>query len=271
MASSLHCWRFTMAAASRRCTREGVRLVNVSLLSTASRRFSLASCSKLPLSSLRTRLAVPALLAEFRVLNLSQFMRCHSTPAGNGPSDKSPDKAEPAKSPGENATPQEGPDGKSKTGTGQAASDASSAQPKSGEAGAGQAAPEVSTSSTQPPSGGAASNASAPGEASSDDMIHVGKGEKAPGGLTVHDDESEENLPPLAFEPGAAGVAQKGISAVIIAFGAVAFGACAWGISEALFPSASSTQASWARVRSPLRSYMQSVLAHFLPRASDDG
>ena len=59
-------------------------------------------------------------------------------------------------------------------------------------------------------------------------------------GLVMDDDE--ENLPPLQFEPGVAGAAQKGVSAIVIAFGAVAFGACAWGISGALFPSATSTQ-----------------------------
>ena len=59
-------------------------------------------------------------------------------------------------------------------------------------------------------------------------------------GLVLEDDE--ENLPPLQFEPGVAGAAQKGVSAIVIAFGAVAFGACAWGISAALFPSATSTQ-----------------------------
>ena len=58
-------------------------------------------------------------------------------------------------------------------------------------------------------------------------------------GLALDDDD--ENLPPLAFEPGVAGAAQKGVSAVVIVFGAIAFGACAWGISTALFPSATST------------------------------
>mmetsp|Transcript_36597 Transcript_36597/g.60618 ORF Transcript_36597/g.60618 Transcript_36597/m.60618 type:complete len:274 (+) Transcript_36597:85-906(+) len=63
--------------------------------------------------------------------------------------------------------------------------------------------------------------------------------ERAPGGLAL---QEEDNLPPLAFEPGVVGAAQKGISAVVIAFGAAAFGAIAWGMSQALFPSASSTQ-----------------------------
>ena len=58
-------------------------------------------------------------------------------------------------------------------------------------------------------------------------------------GLALEDDEKD--LPPLAFEPGVAGAAQKGVSAIVIVFGAAAFGACAWGISTALFPSASST------------------------------
>ena len=39
-----------------------------------------------------------------------------------------------------------------------------------------------------------------------------------------------------------AGAAQKGVSAVVIAFGAAAFGACAYGAYLALFPSAGSTQ-----------------------------
>lgn len=57
------------------------------------------------------------------------------------------------------------------------------------------------------------------------------------GGLVLKPEE-EENLPPLAFEPGVAGAAQKGVSAIVIAFGAAALGACAWGASQALFPSA---------------------------------
>ena len=52
----------------------------------------------------------------------------------------------------------------------------------------------------------------------------------------------DENLPPLEWEPGVAGAAQKGVSAVVIAFGAAAFGACAYGAYLALFPSAGSTQ-----------------------------
>ena len=43
--------------------------------------------------------------------------------------------------------------------------------------------------------------------------------ERAPGGLAVYN-EDEENLPPLKFEPGVVGAAQKGVSAVVIAFGA---------------------------------------------------
>lgn len=58
-------------------------------------------------------------------------------------------------------------------------------------------------------------------------------------GLALDDDDA--NLPPLAFEPGVAGAAQKGVSAIVIVFGAAAFGACAWGIGSALFPSATST------------------------------
>ena len=58
--------------------------------------------------------------------------------------------------------------------------------------------------------------------------------------LTLQDHEGD-NLPPLAFEPGIAGAAQKGVSAIVIVFGAAAFGACAYGISLALFPSATST------------------------------
>ena len=68
-----------------------------------------------------------------------------------------------------------------------------------------------------------------------------GGAEGGAGQLTLQEHEGE-NLPPLQFEPGVAGAAQKGVSAVVIAFGAVAFGACTWGISLALFPSASSTQ-----------------------------
>lgn len=62
--------------------------------------------------------------------------------------------------------------------------------------------------------------------------------ERAPGGLALQD---EDNLPPVAFEPGVVGAAQKGVSAIVIAFGAAAFSAIAWGVSVALFPSANST------------------------------
>jgi len=72
--------------------------------------------------------------------------------------------------------------------------------------------------------------------------VAIGASEhRAPGGLAVYN-EDEENLPPLKYEEGPVGAAQKGVSAIIVAFGAVAFGACVWGVSQALFPSASSTQ-----------------------------
>ena len=70
------------------------------------------------------------------------------------------------------------------------------------------------------------------------------------GGLALQDHEGE-NLPPLEFEPGVAGVAQKGMSAVVIAFGAVAFAGIAWGASVALFPGAASTQCAPARSNHP--------------------
>uniref|UniRef100_A0A7S0PZ63 Mitochondrial import inner membrane translocase subunit Tim21 n=1 Tax=Coccolithus braarudii TaxID=221442 RepID=A0A7S0PZ63_9EUKA len=89
----------------------------------------------------------------------------------------------------------------------------------------------------KPASDSAAADAYSQGGA----VVSSGPGERAPGGLAVQEDD-EDNLPPLAFEPGVAGAAQKGVSAVVIAFGAAAFGACAWGISEALFPSPSSDQ-----------------------------
>lgn len=44
----------------------------------------------------------------------------------------------------------------------------------------------------------------------------------------------------MEWEPGVAGTVQKGLSAVIIAFGAAAFGVCAFGAYWALFPGASS-------------------------------
>lgn len=63
--------------------------------------------------------------------------------------------------------------------------------------------------------------------------------------ITLSDHEGD-NLPPLQFEPGVAGAAQKGVSAIVIVFGAAAFGACAYGISLALFPSATSTQSIYS-------------------------
>ena len=65
--------------------------------------------------------------------------------------------------------------------------------------------------------------------------------EQTSGGVALQE-EMGENLPPLEFEPGVAGAAQKGVSAVVIAFGAAAFAGIAWGAYMALFPSATSTQ-----------------------------
>ena len=65
------------------------------------------------------------------------------------------------------------------------------------------------------------------------------------GGIALQEHEGE-NLPPLEFEPGVAGAAQKGVSAVVIAFGAAAFGAIAYGAYVALFPGATSTQSIYS-------------------------
>ena len=93
-------------------------------------------------------------------------------------------------------------------------------------AGAGGAATDAGTA-TPPPPTDALSAAAGP--------------ERKPGELSVATD-GEENLPPLAFEPGVVGAAQKGVSAVVIIAGGIAFAGCVWGISQALFPSANSTQ-----------------------------
>lgn len=92
----------------------------------------------------------------------------------------------------------------------------------------------------KPAAGGAAAAAPLPPIADAVSTTGAAR-ERAPGGLAVYN-EDDENLPPLKFEEGAVGAAQKGGSAIIIIFGAVAFGACVWGISQALFPGASSTQ-----------------------------
>ena len=78
-----------------------------------------------------------------------------------------------------------------------------------------------------------------------DGQLEVSREGMAGGGSALMEHEGE-NLPPLEFEPGAAGVAQKGVSAVVIAFGAAAFGAIAWGTYQALFPGASSTGAIYS-------------------------
>jgi hypothetical protein len=44
----------------------------------------------------------------------------------------------------------------------------------------------------------------------------------------------------MEWEPGVTGTVQKGLSAIVIAFGAAAFGVCAFGAYWALFPGASS-------------------------------
>ena len=98
--------------------------------------------------------------------------------------------------------------------------------------------------SAEPPKteGDAAAAAASP--APSDEQAGGGAGGAGGGDrsdLTLQEHEGE-NLPPLAFEPGVAGAAQKGVSAIVIAFGAAALGAIGWGASEAFFPSASSTQ-----------------------------
>ncbi|KAJ1634075.1 hypothetical protein T492DRAFT_976295 [Pavlovales sp. CCMP2436] len=53
-------------------------------------------------------------------------------------------------------------------------------------------------------------------------------------------DEEDDAPPPMEWEPGMAGTVQKGLSAVLIAFGAAAFGVCAFGAYWALFPGTSS-------------------------------
>jgi len=95
-------------------------------------------------------------------------------------------------------------------------------------------------SSDPPPASGEAPRAGAP-PPPPDGRADAPAGSEAQRGLMLQSHE-EDNLPPLAFEPGVAGAAQKGISAIVIAFGAAALGACAWGASQALFPSATSTQ-----------------------------
>jgi hypothetical protein len=73
----------------------------------------------------------------------------------------------------------------------------------------------------------------------------VADGATGGGGLALQEHEGE-NLPPLAFEPGVAGAAQKGVSAIVIAFGAAAFAAISWGAYVALFPGATSTQSIYS-------------------------
>lgn len=54
--------------------------------------------------------------------------------------------------------------------------------------------------------------------------------------ITITEDE-DAAPPPMEWEPGVAGTVQKGLSAVVIAFGAAAFGICAFGAYLAFFPS----------------------------------
>lgn len=96
---------------------------------------------------------------------------------------------------------------------------------------------------TRKPDEGGAENAAAEASAkqsAADGALEVNRESLSGGGSALMEHEGE-NLPPLEFEPGVAGVAQKGVSAVVIAIGALAFGAIAWGTSQALFPGASST------------------------------
>lgn len=58
--------------------------------------------------------------------------------------------------------------------------------------------------------------------------------------LTLSDDDEEPAPPPMEWEPGVTGTVQKGLSAVVIAFGAAAFGVCALGAYWALFPGTAS-------------------------------
>jgi len=93
--------------------------------------------------------------------------------------------------------------------------------------------------------GEAATAAAAAGEkpneaALTDSSLEVSRAGAQSGGYALQEHEGE-TLPPLEFEPGVAGVAQKGVSAVVIAFGAAAFGAIAWGTYMALFPGPTST------------------------------
>lgn len=100
--------------------------------------------------------------------------------------------------------------------------------------------------------GGAADDVAA---ADTTNAVSIGASrERAPGGLAVYN-EDEDNLPPLKYEEGPVGAAQKGVSAIVIAFGAVAFGACAWGVSQALFPGASSSQSIYSEALEKARSH----------------
>ena len=105
-----------------------------------------------------------------------------------------------------------------------------------------------------------AAKADATSEASGLATTGTGRDDGPGKGLVLDDDE--ENLPPLQFEPGVAGAAQKGVSAIVIAFGAAAFGACAWGISGALFPAATSTQVIFSEALEKVQ--MDPTVAHAL-------
>ena len=74
----------------------------------------------------------------------------------------------------------------------------------------------------------------------SNDRIQGGHRNDGDNSLTLLDHEGD-NLPPLEFEPGVVGTAQKGVSLLVAVFGAAAFAACAYGLSLALFPSPTST------------------------------
>jgi hypothetical protein len=95
----------------------------------------------------------------------------------------------------------------------------------------------------EPPASGDAAAPPPPPPPPSTDAITTAPPESSgrSGGLVLQEHEGE-NLPPLEFEPGVAGAAQKGVSAVVIAFGAAAFAGIAWGAYMALFPGATSTQ-----------------------------
>lgn len=89
--------------------------------------------------------------------------------------------------------------------------------------------PPASDGSAQPPKEPASAKEEPSSAAQAAPLSGSAGSPDAKGSSLVMSEEDEGAPPPMEWEPGVTGTVQKGLSAIVIAFGAVAFGVCAAG------------------------------------------